>query len=150
MVQQILNLLGDDTLIGYLAHSARKLNMLFEIIDSGKGQEYIDSLHHIYEFGAGLRPETGFSFRSGQSARVETFDNAVKFDALLRQLAQNPHPICIFNHLGERSWTYVLVLHNPDDLPVLFRQAQPADYFVSDTQGTFLLAANWHDFSFAV
>nr|UOP04648.1 hypothetical protein LVJ77_10620 [Conchiformibius kuhniae] len=149
-MQQMLNLLGDDSLIGYLAQTARKLNIAFDVVDGGKGREYIDSLHHIYEFGAGLRPEAGFSFRSGREAQVETFDNALKLNALLKQLARNPDPLCVFNHLGEHPWTYVFVLPDPQDLPELFRVAQPADYFVSDTQGSFLLAANWHDFSYAV
>lgn len=149
-MQKILNLIGDDSLIGNLALTARKLGFSFEIVDSNNGREYIESLHQIYEFGEGLHPEIGYSFRTGHLARAETFDNIVKFELLINDISRNEYPICIFNHISEHPWTYVFVLHDPSELGALFKAALPADYFISDTQGTFLAAANWHHFSYVV
>lgn len=148
-MQKILNLIGKDSLIGFLAISAQKLNISFEIVGSESGRAYIDSLYDIFEFAQTVRPEVTYCIRSGQEARVDTFDSPIKLDLIISEIARGQEPICIFNHISGRRWTYVFVLHHPEDLPNLFKQAQPNDYFMSDAQGNFMLAANWHDFSYA-
>ncbi|WP_277074155.1 hypothetical protein, partial [Simonsiella muelleri] len=60
MIQNILNLVGKNSLIGNLIVSARQLNLEFNVTNSDDGKQYIASLTEIFEFGMSLRPEVGF------------------------------------------------------------------------------------------
>lgn len=148
MIQNILNLVGKDCLIGHLITTARALGVEFSVTSSDKGQQYIASLTEHFEFGMGLRPEVGFCYANECEAENHLFENQGKWVSLLMDISQSEQPLCLFNHLGERAWTYVFVLMNPCDVITLFQKAKPCDYFLSNVQGQFILASNWHDFSF--
>lgn len=150
MLYKILNLIGKDSLVGSLIVAAQELELAFDVIGADKGAEYIDSLNEIFLFGQNLRPDVAYSLRSHTEARRESFENTIKLDLLLNEIARSDRPICLFNHLSERAWTYVFVLHHAEDLPALFKHARPADYFISDTQGGFMLASDWQGFSYVV
>ena len=148
MIQNILNLVGKNSLIGNLIVSARQLNLEFNVTNSDDGKQYIASLTEIFEFGMSLRPEVGFCYLNEKEARNYTFDNQGKFISILMEISQTMQPLCLFNHIDERQWTYVFVLMNSADIIPLFQQAKPNDYFLSNTQGQLMLAAKWHDFSY--
>ena len=57
MIQNILNLVGKNSLIGNLIVSARQLNLEFNVTNSDDGKQYIASLTEIFEFGMSLRSQ---------------------------------------------------------------------------------------------
>ncbi len=148
MIQNILNLVGKDSLLGHLITVSRQLNLDFNLTNSEDGAQYISSLSERFEFGISMRPEVGFYYPTERESESYTFDNKGKFASILMDISQSNQPLCLFNHVGEYSWTYVFVLFNPSDIIALFQQAKPCDYFLSNTQGQFMLAANWRDFSY--
>lgn len=148
MTQHILSLVGKDSLIGNLIVVARTLGLEHEVTSAEQGKQYIASLAERFEFGMSMRPEVSFAYHNEREAEVQTFAHNGRLVSLLMDISQTEQPICLFNHLGMESWTYVFVLMNPEDVIPLFQHAKPCDYFLSNTQGQFMLAANWHDFSF--
>lgn len=147
-IQNILNLVGKNSLLGHLIVTAQHLNMPFSLTSADNGQQYIASLGEYFEFGFGVRPEVLFCYSNEQTSERQIFDDSNNFLSLLLQISRTQQPICIFNHIGDEAWTYVFVLQNAHDLVVLFQHAQPNNYFMSNPQGDFMLAVNWHDFSF--
>ena len=148
MIQNILNLVGKNSLIGNLIVSARQLNLEFNVTNSDDGKQYIASLTEIFEFGMSLRPEVGFCYLNEKEARNYTFDNQGKFISILMEISQTMQPLCLFNHTDEHQWTYVFVLMNSADIIPLFQQAKPKRLFFYPTLKGQLMLAHWHDFSY--
>lgn len=148
MIKNIQNLVGKDSLIGHLITVAQQLGLEFSVTSSENGKQYIASLTELFEFGMSMRPEVGFCYANERESESYTFDNNGKLVSILMDISQSQQPLCLFNHIGEKPWTYVFVLLNALDVIPLFQQAKPCDYFLSNTQGQFMLAANWRDFSF--
>lgn len=148
MIQNILNLVGKHSLIGSLIQTARQLNIAFNVTNSDDGRQYIASLTEIFEFGMSMRPTVGFCYLNEQEAESYSFENNGKLVSILLDISQTPQPLCLFHHTDDHQWTYVFVLMNAADIIPLFQHAKPNDYFISNAQGQFMLASNWHDFSF--
>lgn len=148
IIQNIFNLVGKDSLLGNLIAVARQLHLEFTLTNSEHGKQYIASLSEHFEFGLGLHPEVGFCYDNECEAEHYTAHNHGQFASTLLSISQTEQPLCLFNHLGDKAWTYVFVLLQPADMITLFQHAQPCDYFLSNTKGQFILASNWHQFSF--
>lgn len=139
----------EDTLLGNLIAVAQRHKIAYEISNSAEGRAYLDDLCQLYEFGMGVLPEVTYSFRHQCDAERYRFEYAGKLVALIMEISSQKQPVCLFNHLNSLTGSHVFILPQAADLQVLFQQAQPCDYFMSDTAGNFMLAANWHSFTYA-
>lgn len=148
-MSQILPYFGEDTLLGSLIATAKQHKIPYEISNSAEGREYLDDLCQLYEFGMGVLPEVTYSFRHQRDAERYRFEYAGKLVALIMEISSRSQPVCLFNHLNAFTGSHVFILPQATDLLVLFKKAQPCDYFMSDTAGNFMLAANWHSFTYA-
>lgn len=139
---------GEDTLLGNLIAVAQANRFAYEVSNSLEGREYLEDLCLLYEFGGGILPEVTYNFRRQCEAERYRFEYAGNLAALIMATSGHNQPICLFNHLNSFTHSHIFILENPADLLKLFQQAQPCDYFMSDTSGTFMLAANWHSFTY--
>ncbi len=145
---QSLPYFREDTLLGNLIAVAKRNKFAYEVSNSAEGREYLEDLCLLYEFGGGVLPEVTYNFRHQCEAQRYGFEYAGHLAALIMQISGNRQPICLFNHLNSFTNSHVFILEQPADLVKLFQQAQPCDYFMSDTAGNFMLAANWHSFNY--
>lgn len=148
MMTQSLPHFSEETLIGSLIAVANRNKFAYEVSNSIDGHEYLADLCLLYEFGNGVLPEVTYNFRKQCEAQRYSYEYAGHLVALIMEISGNTQPICLFNHLNSFSSSHIFILENPADLIKLFQQTQPCDYFMSDTAGHFMLAANWHSFTY--
>lgn len=139
----------EDTLLGNLSVVAQRHKIPYEISNSTEGYEYLSDLAQLYEFGTGLLPEVTYSYRQQCESARYGFEYAGHLVSLIMEISNRKHAICLFNHLNSFTGSHVFILPQASDLLKLFQKAQPCDYFMSDMSGNFMLAANWHSFTYA-